>query len=93
MKPVALVAHPIVNSSLTNCIVLDPFGGSGSTLIACDQTNRICHTIELDEKFCDVIVKRYIEQAGNADGVVLLRDGIEQKYKDLPEINSTSIAG
>jgi len=41
MKPVALVAYPILNSSLTNCIVLDPFGGSGSTLIACEQTDRI----------------------------------------------------
>jgi DNA modification methylase len=59
MKPVTLVAYPILNSSLTNCIVLDPFGGSGSTLIACEQTNRICHMIELDEKFCDVIVKRF----------------------------------
>ena len=56
MKPVALVAYPIMNSSLTNCIVLDPFGGSGSTLIACEQTERICYTIGLDEKFCDVIV-------------------------------------
>ena len=61
MKPVTLVAYPILNSSLTNCIVLDPFGGSGSTLIACEQTNRICHMIELDEKFCDVIVKRYYQ--------------------------------
>ena len=85
MKPVALVAYPILNSSLTNCIVLDPFGGSGSTLIACEQTDRICHTIELDEKYCDVIVKRYIEQVGNTDGVILFRDGIEHKYKDLHE--------
>ena len=46
---------------MSNCIVLDPFGGSGSTLIACEQTNRICYTIELDEKFADVIVNRYIE--------------------------------
>jgi DNA modification methylase len=61
MKPVTLVAYPILNSSLTNCIVLDPFGGSGSTLIACEQTNRICHMIELDEKFCDVIVKRFYQ--------------------------------
>jgi DNA modification methylase len=61
MKPVTLVAYPILNSSLSNCIVLDPFGGSGSTLIACEQTNRICHMIELDEKFCDVIVKRYYQ--------------------------------
>ncbi|MDF9409379.1 site-specific DNA-methyltransferase [Pelotomaculum isophthalicicum JI] len=88
MKPVALVAYPILNSSLTNCIVLDPFGGSGSTLIACDQTERICYTVELDEKYCDVIVKRYIEQAGNADGVFLLRDGEEYKYHDLQEVNA-----
>jgi hypothetical protein len=51
MKPVALIAYPIMNSSMSNCIVLDPFGGSGSTLIACEQTGRICHTIELDEKY------------------------------------------
>ena len=83
MKPVALVAHPIINSSLSNCIVLDPFGGSGSTLIACEQTDRICYTIELEEKFCDVIVERYISNVGNADGVFLIRDGKEQSYKDL----------
>ena len=88
MKPVALVVYPILNSSLTNCIVLDPFGGSGSTLIACDQTERICYTIELDEKYCDVIIKRYIEQAGNADGVFLLRDGMKYRYCDLPEVNA-----
>jgi len=85
MKPVALVAHPILNSSLSNCIVLDPFGGSGSTLIACDQTQRICHTIELDEKFCDVIVERYISGAQTSDDVYLLRDGKEYRYSDLPE--------
>lgn len=85
MKPVALVAHPILNSSLSNCIVLDPFGGSGSTLIACDQTNRICHTIELDEKFCDVIVERFISGAQTSDDVYLLRDGKEYRYSDLPE--------
>ena len=61
MKPVPLIAYPIINSSMTGCIVLDPFGGSGSTLIACEQTDRICHTIELDEKYCDVIVKRYYQ--------------------------------
>lgn len=59
MKPVPLISYPILNSSLPNCIVLDPFGGSGSTLIACEQTDRVCYTIELDEKFCDVIVRRY----------------------------------
>ena len=59
MKPVPLLAYPILNSSMTGCIVLDPFGGSGSTVIACEQTERIGYTIEIDEKFCDVIVKRY----------------------------------
>lgn len=88
MKPLALVAYPIMNSSLSNCIVLDPFGGSGSTLIACEQTDRICYTIELDEKYCDVIVKRYIEQVGNSDGVFLLRDGSKFRYGDLPEVNA-----
>lgn len=75
MKPVPLIAYPIKNSSMTNCIVLDPFGGSGSTLIACEQTGRICRTIELDEKYCDVIVKRYIEQVGTTENVSVLRDG------------------
>ncbi len=88
MKPVALVAHPILNSSLSNCIVLDPFGGSGSTLIACEQTDRICYTIELDEKYCDVIVNRYIEQVGSSDGVFLLRDNSEIRYGDLPEVSA-----
>ena len=88
MKPIALVSHPILNSSLSNCIVLDPFGGSGSTLIACEQMQRICYTVELDEKFCDVIVKRYIEHIGNSDSVFLIRDEAKQMYKDLPEIQA-----
>jgi DNA modification methylase len=46
---------------MANCIVLDPFGGSGSTLIACEQTNRICFMVELDEKYCDVIVRRFCQ--------------------------------
>ena len=86
MKPVPLIAYPILNSSLTGCIVLDPFGGSGSTLIACEQTDRVCHTVELDEKFCDVIVKRYIEQAGGTKNVFLIRDGVKTAYMDVPGV-------
>lgn len=85
MKPVGLIAYPIQNSSMSNCIVLDPFGGSGSTLIASEQTNRICYMIELDEKYVDVIVKRFIEQVGTSDKVFLIRDGIKTAYKDLKE--------
>ncbi|HOA20606.1 MAG TPA: site-specific DNA-methyltransferase [Sedimentibacter sp.] len=83
MKPVALVAYPILNSSLSNCIVLDPFGGSGSTLIACEQTDRICYMIELDEKYCDVIVNRYIDQIGTNEEVFLIRDGKKIKHCDI----------
>ena len=82
MKPIPLLAYPIANSSMTNSVVLDPFGGSGSTLIACEQTDRICRTIELDEKFCDVIVNRYIEQVGSPEGVSVLRDGKNYQYEE-----------
>ena len=83
MKPIPLLAYPIQNSSMSNTLVLDPFGGSGSTLIACEQTDRDCYTIELDEKYCDVIVKRYIEQVGSADGVSVERDGKTYTFADL----------
>lgn len=83
MKPIPLIAYPIRNSSMSNCIVLDPFGGSGSTLIACEQLGRICHTIELDEKYCDVIVKRYIEQVGSAESVSVVRAGVTIRFEDL----------
>ncbi|MEG0156811.1 MAG: site-specific DNA-methyltransferase, partial [Anaerovoracaceae bacterium] len=83
MKPIPLIADPIMNSSMSNCIVLDPFGGSGSTLMACEQTNRICYTVELDEKFCDVIVKRYIEQVGITDHVAVQRNGITYGYEEV----------
>ena len=83
MKPVPLLAYPIQNSSMVNSMVLDPFGGSGSTLIACEQTDRVCCTVELDEKFCDVIVKRYIEQVGTDEKVSVLRDGKEYAYNEV----------
>lgn len=86
MKPVALMAYPIQNSCMSNCIVLDPFLGSGSTLIACEETNRICYGIELDEKFADVIVKRYIEAKGGSDGVFLIRDGQKMPYAEVAAV-------
>lgn len=86
MKPVPLVAYPILNSSMTGCIVLDPFGGSGSTLIACEQTSRICNTVELDEKFCDVIVKRYIEFKNSDAGVFLVRGGQKIPFESVEKM-------
>ena len=83
MKPVALMAYPIQNSCMSNCIVLDPFLGSGSTLIACEETGRICYGVELDEKFCDVIVKRYLEKTGTGDSIYVLRDGEKIPYSQL----------
>lgn len=91
MKPVPLIAYPIMNSSMINCIVLDPFGGSGSTLIACEQTGRICHTIELDEKYCDVIVNRYHEQIGSSDGISVIREGQTYSYAEIAaQVEKTS---
>lgn len=83
MKPIPLLAYPIMNSSMSNTLVLDPFSGSGSTLIACEQTDRSCFTIELDEKFCDVIVKRYIEQVGSDAEVSVQRDGLTYTYAEI----------
>ena len=83
MKPIPLLAYPIMNSSMSNTLVVDPFGGSGSTLIACEQTDRSCNTIELDPKFCDVIVKRYIEQVGSSEKVTCQRDGLTYSFDEL----------
>ncbi len=88
MKPIQLMAYPIQNSSMRGTIVLDPFLGSGSTLIAADQTGRVCYGIELDEKFVDVIVKRYIEVTGNTEVTVQRNHEVltyNQVLKELEE--------
>ena len=88
MKPIQLMAYPIQNSSMRGTIVLDPFLGSGSTLIAADQTGRVCYGIELDEKFVDVIVKRYIEVTGDTEVTVQRNNEVltyNQVLKELEE--------
>ena len=82
-KPLDLLGYPISNSSQENAIVLDIFGGSGSTLMACEQLGRICHTMELDEKYASVILRRYAEGSGDAGGIHVLRDGESIPYADL----------
>jgi DNA modification methylase len=64
MKPIELITRSINNSSRMNDLVLDAFGGSGSTLIACEQTKRKARLIELDPKYCDVIVTRWENLTG-----------------------------
>ena len=90
MKPVNLIAYPIKNSSMSSSIVLDPFGGSGSTMIACEQMDRICHMIELDEKFCDVIVNRFAEYVGSTTGIKLIRDGKEYTYEEAVKLSENN---
>ena len=87
-KPLDLLAYPISNSSQENAIVIDTFGGSGSTLMTCEQTNRICHTMELDEKYASVILRRYVEDTDDADNVFVIRNGEKLMYSDLvKEVN------
>ena len=82
MKPVPLLAYPIKNSSAPNGVVLDLFGGSGSTLIACEQTDRICYMMELDPIYATVIVLRAVDQFGATAGVKVLRGGEILSYEE-----------
>ena len=82
-KPLDLLGYPIGNSSQENAIVLDTFGGSGSTLMACEQTNRICHMMELDEKYASVILRRYVEDTGDSENVYVVRGGEKIPYSAL----------
>jgi DNA modification methylase len=79
MKPVALVERAIRNSSKTRDIVLDPFGGSGSTLIACEKTGRHARLMELDAKYCDVVVQRWQAFSGGAATL----DGDGRSFKEI----------
>lgn len=92
MKPVGLMAYPIRNSTMTNGIVLDPFLGSGSTLVACEETDRVCMGIELEAKFVDVIVKRYIGlKDGNASDVYVIRDGQKLSLDEVVQLDADDL--
>ena len=82
-KPLDLLGYPISNSSQENAIVIDTFGGSGSTMMACEQTNRICHMMELDEKYASVILRRYAEDTGDSENVYVERGGEKIPYSAL----------
>jgi DNA modification methylase len=74
MKPVALLAVPIINSTAPGDLVIDFFGGSGSTLIACDRADRVCYTMEYDPKYASVIVARYKKERPE-ETIRVFRDG------------------
>jgi len=82
MKPLGLLGYLIRNSSIEGDLVVDLFGGSGSTLITCEQMNRICYTMELDPRYCDAIVKRYIALVGDEE-VKVIRKGKAILYIDI----------
>ena len=89
MKPIQLLAYPIKNSSAPNGVVMDLFGGSGSTLIACEQTDRICRTMELDPKYASAICLRYVAEYGSGN-VKVVRNGMEMTYDEI--IGATGVA-
>ncbi|SPF40768.1 DNA methylase N-4/N-6 domain protein [Candidatus Desulfosporosinus infrequens] len=82
-KPVELVARAIVNSSHKGDLVLDLFGGSGTTILAAEQTERVCNMMELDPKYADVIAKRYYHNYPEDPNVYLVRNGEKVTYPDL----------
>ena len=79
MKPVELVERAITNSSKSRDIVLDLFGGSGSTLIAAERTGRAARLMELDPKYVDVIVTRWQDYTGKK----AVLDGEDRTFEDL----------
>lgn len=85
-KPVPLIVYLIKQCTQTNGIVLDGFLGSATTLIACEQIDRTCYGIELEPKFVDVAVVRYLQYKNNdSSDVYVIRDGQRIDYKDVPK--------
>lgn len=84
-KPVDLLAYPMGNSTQPNAIVLDPFAGSGSTLIAAEQTERVAYCMELDPKYASVILRRYVEHSGDAAGVSCERGSFLDLVKQVEQ--------
>ncbi len=83
-KPVPLIAYLVKQCTQTNGLVLDGFLGSASTLVACEQLDRICYGVELEPKFVDVAVRRYIQlKDGKTDDVYVVRDGQTIRFDEL----------
>ena len=83
IKPIKIIADKVQICSNKNGIVVDLFGGSGSTLIACEQLNRKCYMAEISPQYIDVIIQRYINLKGTDKDVFLIRDGQKIPYKGV----------
>ena len=83
MKPLGLLGILMQNSSAKGDIVLDLFGGSGSTLITAEKLGRIAYMSELDPLYCDAIVKRYIQEKQNSEDVRIIRNNKEFTYNEI----------
>lgn len=91
-KPVPLIAYLIKQCTQSNGIVLDGFLGSASTLMACEQLDRICYGVELEPKFVDVAVKRYAQfKDGKTDDISVIRDGVIIRFEDLEVASETEV--
>lgn len=90
-KPLDLLSYPLGNSSQENAIVVDTFGGSGSTLMACEAMNRICYKMELDPKYASVILRRYVEDTGDTAGVYCVRGEKQIPYSELVKELETKV--
>ena len=88
MKPVGLFDYQIKNNTKGGDLVLDLFGGSGTSIMACEQNGRVCYTMELDERYVDTIIQRYINFKGSSDDVYLIRDGKKYRYDPDGEYNA-----
>ena len=82
-KPLPLIAYPMKNSSLVNSIVLDLFGGSGSTLMAAEQMDRTAYLMELDPAYASAIVRRFVAYRGNTEDVHIIRDGKTLPFSEV----------
>lgn len=82
-KPLPLIAYPMKNSSLVNSIILDLFGGSGSTLMAAEQMDRTAYPMELDPVYASAIVCRFVAYRGNIEDVHIIRDGQKRPCSEV----------
>jgi len=85
MKPVDLISYPILNSSRNGDIVVDTFGGAGSTLIACAKHGREARLLEIDPKYCDVIIRRWQEWSG--------KQAVNEENRSFEEVSLDRLAG